>query len=104
MDLHPVTINDREAVAMLRDEVIALWGDAALMAHWPPSTASDDIALLLQRVPGCYFNVGNGVGDAIGMGGCPVHHARYDFNDDILPSTASLLVKLVRRFLVGDVS
>jgi hippurate hydrolase len=104
VDMHPVTINDRAATAMLRDEVIALWGDAALMANWPPSTASDDMAVLLQRVPGCYFNVGNGVGDAIGMGGCPVHNARYDFNDDILPSTASLLVRLVRGYLVSEVA
>jgi hippurate hydrolase len=99
--LHPVTVNDPAAAAMLREIVLELWGEAALIADWPASSASDDMALLLQQVPGCYFNVGNGIGSGPGEGGCPVHSPQYDFNDGILPSTATVLVQLARRFLTA---
>ncbi len=39
------------------------------------------------------------VGEA-GEGGCPVHNAGCDFNDRVLPGTASLYVRLVQRYLV----
>ena len=38
---------------------------------------------------------------APGQGGCPVHNAGYDFNDRILPSTASYFVALARRYLTS---
>ena len=97
---YPVTVNDEAAAAFVREVARELVGDAGLIAHWPPGTASDDMGLLLQRVPGCYFNVGNGTDESPGEGGCPVHNAGYDFNDRILPSTASLYVRLVQRYLV----
>lgn len=98
--LHPVTMNDPVAADLVRHVVLEFGGPAALVSNWPASTASDDMGLLLQRVPGCYFNAGNGLGVAPGKGGCPVHHPRYDFNDRILPMTASVFVQLVRRYLV----
>ncbi|MBL8326801.1 MAG: amidohydrolase [Rubrivivax sp.] len=97
---YPVTVNDEGAAAFVREAARELMGDAALIPDWPPGTASDDLGLMLQRVPGCYFNVGNGTDEAPGQGGCPVHNAGYDFNDRILPSTASLFVRLVQRYLV----
>jgi hippurate hydrolase len=97
---YPVTINDDEATSYLRGVARELVGEAGLIPDWPPGTASDDMGLLLQRVPGCYFNVGNGTDESPGEGGCPVHNAGYDFNDRILPSTASLYVRLVQRYLV----
>jgi hippurate hydrolase len=97
---YPVTINDEAATAWLRDVAREAMGDAALIADWPPGTASDDMGLLLQRVPGCYFNVGNGTDESPGEGGCPVHNAGYDFNDRILPSTASLYVRIAQRYLL----
>jgi len=97
---YPVTINDDEATSYLRGVARDLVGEEGLIPDWPPGTASDDMGLLLQRVPGCYFNVGNGTDESPGEGGCPVHNAGYDFNDRILPSTASLYVRLVQRYLV----
>ena len=98
---YPVTVNDDEATAFVREAVRDLAGVAGLIPDWPPGTASDDMGLLLARVPGCYFSVGNGTDESPGAGGCPVHNAGYDFNDRILASTASLYVRLVQRYLVG---
>jgi hippurate hydrolase len=97
---YPVTINDEASAAFVRDVAREFMGDAALIPDWPPGTASDDLGLMLQRVPGCYFNVGNGTDESPGGGGCSVHNAGYDFNDRILPSTASLFVRLVQCYLV----
>jgi len=96
---YPVTVNDEAATEYLRGVAREYAGADALIPDWPPGTASDDMGLLLQRVPGCYFNVGNGTDEAPGEGGCPVHNAGYDFNDRILPGTASLFVRLVQRYL-----
>jgi hippurate hydrolase len=98
---YPVTINDEAAATFVRETARELMGEAMIIPGWPPGTASDDLGLMLQRVPGCYFNVGNGTNEAPGEGGCPVHNAGYDFNDRILPSTASLFVRLVQRYLVA---
>ena len=45
------------------------------------------------RRPGCYLWLGGGktAGDPM------VHHPRYDFNDEVLPLGAALLVELVRE-------
>jgi len=40
---------------------------------------------MLERVPGCYFNIGNGDVD----GACEVHNPGYDFNDEALTLGAS---------------
>ena len=74
-------------------------GDAGLTPDLPPGLPSDDFGMMLQRVPGSYFIVGNGTGQGAGEGGCGVHNAGYDFNDQILPGTASFFVTLAQRCL-----
>jgi hippurate hydrolase len=64
-----------------------------------PLTGSEDFSFMLQERPGCYFVVGNGVGEHHHTGGCSVHNPGYDFNDAILPVAASYWVQLVQRFL-----
>ena len=61
------------------------------------SAASEDFAFMLQRVPGCYFFVGNG---ALGTpGGCMVHNPGYDFNDDLIADGATFWSALVSDYL-----
>jgi hippurate hydrolase len=74
-------------------------GAQALIPDMAPLQASDDFAFMLDAVPGCYFIVGNGDGKPGTGPGCMVHNTGYDFNDDILPTTASFWVTLVRRYL-----
>lgn len=95
---YPPVINDAQATAFARQVALEWVGESKLIADLPPLYASDDFALMLEQVPGSYFVVGNG--EREGEGGCEVHNAGYDFNDSILPSTASYWVQLVNRFLV----
>jgi len=94
---YPPVVNDRAATAFARDVALAWAGPDALIDELPAQHASDDFSLMLEQVPGCYVVVGNGVAE--GEGGCVAHNAGYDFNDGILPSTASYWVELVRRYL-----
>jgi amidohydrolase len=61
----------------------------------PPNMASEDFSFMLEKVPGCYFNVGNGAGESI----CEVHNPGYDFNDAALPLGASVLARIVEAKL-----
>ena len=57
--------------------------------------ASEDFSFMLNEVPGCYFNIGNGEGE----GACEVHNPSYDFNDRALPYGASFFARLVEKRL-----
>ncbi|MCT9810431.1 M20 family metallopeptidase [Acidovorax sp. Be4] len=92
---YPPVMNDVAAtdfaVAVAREHV----GQAWMIPDLQPLQASDDFALMLEEVPGNYFIVGNGMGE----GGCMVHNAGYDFNDALLPVTASYWVHLAEAYL-----
>ena len=57
---------------------------------------SEDFGGMLDRRPGCYIFLGNGVGND---GGCMVHNPHYDFNDERLPRGAAYWVELARTRL-----
>jgi len=57
--------------------------------------ASEDFAYMLERVPGCYINIGNGGAE----GACEVHNPAYDFNDAALPLGAAFFARLVETRL-----
>jgi hippurate hydrolase len=93
--IFPPTINDaREAdyAAGICAEIVGaerVKRDPALIM------ASEDFAIMLNEVPGCYINIGNGDGE----GACEVHNPGYDFNDKVLPYGASFFARLVEKRL-----
>jgi hippurate hydrolase len=52
----------------------------------------------VERVPGCFFNIGNGEGE----GGCEVHNPAYDFNDAAIPLGVGFFVRAAERKLAPD--
>ncbi|MGL6109015.1 MAG: amidohydrolase, partial [Rubrivivax sp.] len=96
MRRYPV-LNNHPAQTEFCKQVIRDWlGEDGLIADAEPITASEDFAFFLEKVPGCYVNIGNGVGSE---GGCMVHNAGYDFNDRVLPTGASYWVRLAEAYL-----
>ncbi|HUN70322.1 MAG TPA: M20 aminoacylase family protein [Burkholderiales bacterium] len=93
--IFPPTINnadEAEYAAAVCAEVVGADGvrrDPALIM------ASEDFAYMLNQVPGCYINIGNGDGE----GACEVHNPSYDFNDLALPYGASFFARLVEKRL-----
>ncbi|WP_295539650.1 M20 aminoacylase family protein [uncultured Pseudacidovorax sp.] len=95
----PPCVNDAGATAFAHEVALRTMGERALIPDMAPLQASDDFAFMLNEVPGCYFIVGNGDGTPGNGPGCMVHNTGYDFNDEILPSTASFWVSLAQAYL-----
>ncbi|MCW3481998.1 M20 family metallopeptidase [Neisseriaceae bacterium JH1-16] len=91
----PPLVNEAASTALARQVALDWVGEDGLIADMAPLTGSEDFAVMLERVPGCYLIIGNGEG----KGGCSVHNPGYDFNDDCLALGASYWVRLVESFL-----
>ncbi len=64
----------------------------------PQIMASEDFSFMLNKVPGCYINIGNGQGE----GACEVHNPGYDFNDEVLPIGAGFFARLIETRLAKE--
>jgi hippurate hydrolase len=95
---YPMVINDPEQTAFARQVALDWVGEAGLIRDLQPLTGSEDFSFFLEKVPGCYFLIGNGEGEA---GGCDVHNPGYDFNDAALGTGASYWVKLAEAYLTN---
>jgi len=89
------TINDPAQAEVAAAVCTELVGADRVDRDPPLIMASEDFSFMLNRVPGCYVNIGNGEGE----GGCEVHNPGYDFNDRALPYGAAFFVRLIERQL-----
>jgi len=94
---YAVLVNTPQETALAADVALRLFGTERVDPNGPMFTASEDFSFMLQRVPGCYFFVGNGGPGT--PGACNVHNPGYDFNDDIIAPGAAFWVALTKRFL-----
>jgi hippurate hydrolase len=80
----------------IADTAAELVGEAHVERDKPPASASEDFSFMLEKVPGAYINLGNGVESAA------VHNDRYDFNDEAIPYGAAMFARLLERTLVRE--
>ena len=90
---YPVLVNHADETEFARQVGIALLGEAAVDANTPKLMGSEDFAWMLQRCPGSYLFIGNGVSRPM------VHNPAYDFNDEILLTGAAYWGALVESWL-----
>jgi len=84
----PVAMNDpvaAEAVALAAESVL---GESRAIHGAEPIMASEDFAFMLEKVPGCFFFVG--------QDGPYPHHPAFVFDPDIIPVGAAVFSELVR--------
>ncbi len=93
------TVNDPGEAEFAARICTELVGAANVNRQPPLIMASEDFSYMLERVPGCYINIGNG--SANGEGGCEVHNPAYDFNDAALPLGAAFFARLVETRLAA---
>ncbi|MBU3737514.1 MAG: amidohydrolase [Rhodoferax sp.] len=91
------TVNWPECVSVAVRAARAVVGADRVDADVPPMMISEDFGAFLQAVPGAFVFIGQGAPDT--PGGVPLHNARYDFNDEILPIGARYLTEIVRQRL-----
>ena len=87
----PAVVNDPHVSTRVRTAATAVVGPDAVVSG--RTTGGDDMALFLQRVPGCYFMVG--MQPKAGPH-YPHHHARFDFDDRYLALALELAWEAVR--------
>jgi amidohydrolase len=91
------TVNWPECVAVAVQAAEAVVGPTNVNGDVAPMMISEDFGAFLGVVPGAFVFIGNGAEGA--PGGTPLHHAAYDFNDEILPIGAAYFASLVRQRL-----
>ena len=91
------TVNWPQCVPVAVRAAQAVAGTDRVDADTPPMMASEDFGCFLQHIPGAFVFIGNGAGDE--PGAVPLHNARYDFNDGIVPVGAHWFAELVRQRL-----
>ncbi len=89
------TINDADQAEFVAGVCAAVAGDENVNRNPNLIVASEDFSFMLEKVPGCYFNIGNGAGE----GACEVHNPSYDFNDAALAMGASVFARIVESRL-----
>jgi len=87
-----VTVNTPEETDAAIAAARKVAGEPAVDADCPPCSASEDFARMLQRKPGCYILIGNGLD---GHCGATLHNPNYDLNDEILTVGANYWLTLV---------
>jgi hippurate hydrolase len=92
-------VNDPEETEFAAGICAQVVGEDHIERTAAPSMASEDFSFMLERVPGCYLNVGTGGASDTIDGPCETHNPNYDFNDRALPYGASFFARLVETRL-----
>lgn len=92
---YPVTANHAAPAEQVRAVACQLLGESQVEWQVNPSMASEDFACMLEACPGAYFWLGaDGATPS-----APLHNARYDFNDALLPIGITFWQQLVEHVL-----
>jgi hippurate hydrolase len=88
------TVNWPQCVPVAIAAATAVVGADKVDAQVPPMMISEDFGAFLRAVPGAFVFIGNGDSDSAGS--IPLHNARYDFNDALLPIGARYFAEIAR--------
>ena len=86
----PPVVNAPEITRIVREAIHTVAPEIQLSTD-ARSSASEDMALFLQKVPGCFFFIGSGVADATQRFGH--HHAKFDIDENVLPIAAAIITQ-----------
>lgn len=98
---YPVTVNDADEFAFAKATAVELFGSERWADMVTPEAGSEDMAFVLEQVPGAYLNVGACVLDDHTLAD-DNHSPRAAFDDSVVPDVAALLAELaLRRCALG---
>jgi len=97
--LYPPLVNDTDMSRFVRTIAGEIVGETRAVAH-DLDMIGEDMAFILERVPGCYFFVGARNEEK----GCiyPHHSSRFNFDEDAMPIAVEMLVRCAERFLTNN--
>lgn len=89
---YPVLINHEAETLFAAQAARTVAGDDNVFLDMTPTLGGEDFAFMLNKVPGCMINIGNGPS-------ANLHHPEYNFNDDAIGWGSSYWVTLVQQRL-----
>lgn len=92
----PAVVND-PAMARRVQEVAARVFPDATIDNQERTMGSEDMAYMMEDIPGCYFFVGSANHES-GLDAAH-HHPKFDFDENALPRAAALMASAVVEFL-----
>jgi amidohydrolase len=96
---YPATVNDAAMTDLVRSVAAEVVGPDNVL-HADLMMAGEDMSYFLQRVPGCFFNVGSRNPDKGLVWGH--HHPRFDFDEEALGIGIETMTRVVLRYLGGE--
>jgi amidohydrolase len=93
----PACVNDPDITELVRRAAEATVGAEHIPGGDQRQSVSDDMALFLEAVPGCYFLVG--AGNAEKGITAPHHSARFNIDEDALPIGVEVLARAALEYL-----
>jgi amidohydrolase len=94
--LSPAVVNDPGATAQVQSVARRVLPESEL-DNDARTMGSEDMAFILDQIPGCYFFVGSANPEA-GLD-ADHHHARFDFDEQVMPRAAALMAAAAVDFL-----
>lgn len=95
---YPPMYNPKSETDYVRSVAHRFAGEDKVKTMPQPIMGSEDFAYFLQEKPGCFFLLGTAKTD----NDPPLHHPKYDFNDDILPVGSAFWIELTEDFLSSE--
>lgn len=96
VDISPAVTNQPEVAEVMRGTAVSLFPNAELDTNYQ-TMASEDMAFLMQDLPGCYSFVGS-ANPALGLD-AKHHQPDFNFDENALKTAAALLIGAVGQFL-----
>lgn len=96
-EVYPPTVNHRTSIEKALATASQQFGIDKVHSDQRPSMASEDFAMMLEKIPGAYLWLGNGSIEEFGA----LHMPTYDFNDEIIPIGAQFLSSIIEESCVN---
>ena len=93
----PPLVNDPDAAEHVRQIAAEILG-ADAVADGPMLTVAEDMAEILNRVPGCFFVLG-AMPDRNGLPAEPHHSPRFEIDEQVMPLGVAILAGVAEEYL-----
>lgn len=90
LESDPAVINSDWVTATVIDTLASVTPEVRIAVGYK-SSVSEDMALFLERIPGCFFFLGAGLNDPARRFGH--HHPKFDIDEEALPLGAAILTQ-----------
>ncbi|UZP66763.1 amidohydrolase [Desulfovibrio mangrovi] len=88
---HPPLVNSMPELAVAAATRVV--GRENVLTEELPAMGSEDYAFFMQNTKGCFVWIGNGVDSPV------IHNSKYDFNDQVILTGASLFAELLEEVM-----